>query len=149
MELFHIYYGSDGEGREKKNIKLQIHTFYCWYNGNWHVRPMKWLTFLAGLLCWRACWSYLTELSRRCPPTQHQVQMYYVTFISYMGWDRDNSDITFKKYTMPGKSRNQKEISLLEEKVHKVWVPMHWFWQWETSQWNSILRIQDMKMLKG
>ena len=64
---------------------------------------MKMSTFLAGLLCWRACWPYLTEISRQNPPTHCQILFYYGALKSKMGFHRDNSNIHFIKNVVKGK----------------------------------------------
>ena len=64
---------------------------------------MKMSTFLAGLLCWRACWPYLTEISRRNPPTHCQILFYYGALKSKMGFHRGNSNIHFIKNVVKGK----------------------------------------------
>ena len=65
---------------------------------------MKKTTFLASLVCWRACWPCLTEVSRWSPSTHCQVLFYYGAFKTHMGQHRDNSDINFIKETIMGES---------------------------------------------
>ena len=96
------YRGRDGEGQGKLVIKLPNYTSYARYPDNWHGRPMKDSTFLAGLICWRACWPFLTEISRRCPPTHCQLLFYYGAFKSHIGQHRDNSNIQYIKNIVSG-----------------------------------------------
>ncbi len=102
-----IYQGSDGEGQGKLVIKLPNYTSYGRHPDNWHGRPMKSSTFLAGLICWRACWPYLTEISRRCPPTHCQMLFYYGAFKSHIGQHRDNSNTQYIKNITSGKFHNR------------------------------------------
>ena len=96
------YRGRDGEGQGKLVIKLPNYTSYARHPDNWHGRPMKDSTFLAGLICWRACWPFLTEISRRCPPTHCQILFYYGAFKSHIGQHRDNSNIQYIKNIVSG-----------------------------------------------
>lgn len=98
----HVYQGNDGEGQGKKVITLPNYTSYGRHQDNWHGRPMKYSTFLAGLLCWRACWPYLTETSRKSPPTHCQILFYYGLLKSKIGYHRDNSNIEFIKNVVKG-----------------------------------------------
>lgn len=100
MGSLHTYNGLNGDGRGKKIIKLLNYTSFGRHHNNWHGRPMKKVTFLASLLCWRACWPYLTEVSRRSPPTYCHVPFYYSAFKSHMGQHRDNSDVNCIKKTI-------------------------------------------------
>ncbi len=101
------YDGSDGEGEGKFVIKLPNYTSYGRHPDNWHGRPMKPSTFLAGLICWRACWPFLTEISRRCPPTHCQLLFYYGAFKSHIGQHRDNSNIQYIKNIISGKNHKR------------------------------------------
>ena len=67
---------------------------------------MKTSTFIAGLICLRACWPLLTEISRRCTPTQCPLLFYCGTFKSHIGQHRENSNIQFIK-------------DIVSEKLHK------------------------------
>ena len=101
------YNGCDGEGQGKLVIKLPNYTSYGRHPDNWHGRPMKNSTFLAGLICWRACWPFLTEISRRCPPTHCQILFYYGAFKSYIGQHRDNSNVQYIKNVVRGKQQTR------------------------------------------
>ena len=90
-------------------IKLPNHTSYVHHQDNWHGRPMKWLTNLTGIICWRACWPYLTEFSGRCPPTHCQILFLFGAFKSFMGQHRENSDIKHIKNTISGKAKKSEE----------------------------------------
>ena len=68
---------------------------------------MKPSTFLAGLICWRACWPFLTEISRRCPPTHCQILFYYGAFKSHIGQHRDNSNIQYIKNIVSGNTQKR------------------------------------------
>jgi hypothetical protein len=68
---------------------------------------MKNSTFLAGLICWRACWPFLTEISRRCPPTHCQILFYYGAFKSYIGQHRDNSNVQYIKNVVREKQQTR------------------------------------------
>ena len=107
MGSIYHYYGFDGEGQGKLVIKLPNYTSYGRHPDNWHGRPMKASTFLAGLICWRACWPFLTEISRRCPPTHCQLLFYYGAFKSHIGQHRDNSNIQYIKDITSGKMHNR------------------------------------------
>ena len=107
MGSIYQYDGCDGEGQGKFVIKLPNYTSYGRHPDNWHGRPMKPSTFLAGLICWRACWPFLTEISRRCPPTHCQLLIYYGAFKSHIGQHRDNSNIQYIKDVTSGKVHNR------------------------------------------
>ena len=100
----HKYSGSDGEGQGRQIVTLPNYTSYGRYQENWHGRPMKTSTFLASLICWRACWNYLTEVSRRSPPTHCQMLFYYGALKSKIGYHRDNFNVQFIKNVVSGKS---------------------------------------------
>ncbi len=102
------YDGNDGDGEGKFVIKLPNYTSYVRHPDNWHGRPMKNSTFLAGLICWRAGWPYLTEISRRCPPTHCQILFYYGVFKSHIGQHRDNSNTQYIKDILSGKVQKKK-----------------------------------------
>ena len=68
------------------------------------IGPWKLSTFVASLICWRACWKYLTEVSRKSPPTHCQILFYYGALKSKMGHHRDNFNVQFIKNIVSGQS---------------------------------------------
>jgi hypothetical protein len=99
----HTFQGIDGEGQGKRIISLPNYTSYGRYQDNWQGRPMKLSTFIASLISWRACWIYLTEVSRKSPPTHCQMLFYYGALKSKMGHHRDNFNVQFIKDILSGK----------------------------------------------
>ena len=100
----HVFSGGNGEGQGKRIVTLPNYTSYGRHQDNWHGRPMKFSTFLAGLLCWRACWNYLTEVSRKSPPTHCQTLFYYGALKSKIGHHRDNFNVKFIQNVISGKA---------------------------------------------
>ncbi len=103
-QYIHVYSGVDGEGQGKNIVTLPNYTSYGRHQDNWHGRPMKASTFLASLICWRACWNHLTQVSRKSPPTHCQMLFYYGALKSKMGYHRDNFNVEFIKNVVSGKS---------------------------------------------
>ena len=99
----HTFYGNNGEGQGKRIISLPNYTSYGRHQDNWQARPMKLSTFIASLISWRACWKYLTEVSRKSPPTHCQMLFYYGALKSKMGHHRDNFNVQLIKDVLSGK----------------------------------------------
>jgi hypothetical protein len=100
----HVFHGSNGEGQSKRIITLPNYTSYGRHQDNWQGRPMKLSTFVASLICWRVCWKYLTEVSRKNPPNHCQILFYYGALKSKMGYHRDNFNVQFIKDIISGKT---------------------------------------------
>ena len=64
--------------------------------------PMPWPVLSLGEQVWLAAMPYLSEQSRRNPPTHCQLLLYYVLFQSCMGRHRDNYTVRHLKALLEG-----------------------------------------------
>ena len=72
-------------------MSLYNYTSYGRNCDDWRGRPMKTKTFSFLLHVWKVCWPFLTEVSRRSPPTHLQLLFYFVLLDGRMNPHRDNS----------------------------------------------------------
>ena len=96
--VFSEHYDEEGE----KVVALCNYSAYGRLAEDVRCTPMPWPVLSLGEQVWLAAMPYLSEQSRRNPPTHCQLLLYYVLFQSCMGRHRDNYTVRHLKALLQG-----------------------------------------------